>query len=94
VGVVRQYLMVAADGRAEELLGALRALSSAVEALPGSQGVDLLRDIDRPERFVFIERWVSMDAHKAGAGALPKALIGAVMAPLAMPLDGAYLASA
>lgn len=92
--VIRQYMMVAAEGKANSLLAALRTLATAVEALPGSEGVDLLRDIDRPERFVFVERWASVEAHKAGSGALSKDLIATVMAPLAAPLEGAYLAPA
>lgn len=94
MSIVRQYVMVAADGQADALLAALRALATAVEAIDGSEGVDLLRDIDTPARFVFVERWVSVDAHKAGAASLSKDLIGAVMAPLAAPLEGAYLAPA
>ena len=92
--VIRQYVMVAAEGRAEELLKALRALGIAVEALSGCEGTELLRDIDKRERFVFVEHWISVEAHKGGAGGLSKELIGAVMAPLAAPLEGSYLAPA
>lgn len=94
MAVIRQYVMVAAESRAEELLRALRSLGTAVEALSGCEGTDLLRDIDKPERFVFVEHWVSLEAHKGGAGTLSKELIDAVMAPLAAPLEGSYLAPA
>jgi quinol monooxygenase YgiN len=92
--IIRQYTMTATDGQADTLLAALRALATAVEALPGSEGVELLRDVERAERFVFVERWASVEVHKAGAGGIPKELISAVMAPLAAPLEGAYLAPA
>jgi heme oxygenase (mycobilin-producing) len=92
--IMRQYVMIADQHQAETLLANLRSLAAAVELLDGCEGVDLLRDMDRPERFVFVERWASIAAHKNGAGALPKDLIGAVMAPLAVPLEGSYLVRA
>lgn len=92
--IIRHYTMIAAEGQADTLLAALRALAAAVAGIDGSEGIDLLRDIDAPDRFVFVERWVSVEAHRAGAGALSRDLIAAVMAPLAAPLEGAYLAPA
>ena len=94
MGIVRHYVMTAGEGQADTLLAALRALSPAVEAIAGSEGVELLRDADNPQRFVFIERWASVEAHKAALGTLSKDLLGAVMAPLAGPPDGSYLAPA
>lgn len=88
--VIRHYLMAAAEGRADELAGALRTLAGAVEAIAGCEGTETMRDLDRPGRFLFIERWVSVEAHKAGGANLLKPLLEALMAPLAGQPEGAY----
>lgn len=80
--VIRHYLMTAAEGRADELRGTLRALAGAVEAIAGCEGTETMHDVDRPGRFLFIERWTSIEAHKAGGANLPKPLLEALVAPL------------
>ena len=50
-----------------------------------------LRDARKPGSFVFIEKWTSIEAHKAAGSALPKDTLGPVMAALANPPEGAYL---
>lgn len=92
--IIRHYAMRAGDGQADALLTALHELARVVGSLEGCEGIDLLRDQDDPARFVFLERWTTADAHKAAAGKLPRELIGAVLAPLADPLEGRYLAPA
>ena len=94
MAMIRHYVMTAGNDRADELKDALFALAAAVRAIPGCEAVEVLRDADRAERFVFIERWASVDAHKQGAAALPKELMGAVMAPLAGRPEAAWLTPA
>ena len=89
--VARHYKMVAAEGKAEALLAALGALAGALKPIPGYVGADLMRDVDQPNRFVFIEKWTSIEAHKAGGPLLPKDVLGGLMATLADKPDGAYL---
>lgn len=62
---------------------ALQALAAAIAAIPGCEGVELSRDTERPARFLFIERWASIEAHAAGAAVVPKATMGAIMGKLA-----------
>jgi len=84
--------MQAADGQGEALAAALTALAQEVGALPGCGGVECLVDLSNSDRFVFIERWESVEAHKAAGALLPKAAMAPVMAALADRPIGSYLA--
>lgn len=88
--IARHYLMVAAAGQEDALAAALCALASAVNKIEGAKGCDILRDIDQPGRFHFIERWVSIEAHKAGGSSLPKEMLKPVMAALGQPPEAGY----
>ncbi|SNS77667.1 Antibiotic biosynthesis monooxygenase [Sphingomonas laterariae] len=89
--VARHYVMHAAAGQDAVLETALGGLADAVRKLAGCEGVELLRDIGNERRFVFIEKWASVDAHKAAGEQLPKDAIAPVMGALDGPPDGAYL---
>jgi quinol monooxygenase YgiN len=91
MSVVRHYIMVAAEGKASALEQALRVLLDHVRALPGSEGVELLRDQADSARFVFLERWASVEAHSQAGKQLSKAVMAPVMEALAGRPDGAYL---
>jgi len=88
--IARIYRMQAAAGRGDELALALADLVSVVSAIAGCQGADLIRETDAPEQFLFIEKWVSIVAHQAGAAALPKGSFSAIGAALAAPPQSAY----
>jgi quinol monooxygenase YgiN len=88
--IARIYRMRAAAGRGDELAQALAALVSVVTGIAGCHGCDLIRETDAPEQFLFIEKWESIEAHKAGGAALPKGSFSAVGAALAGPPDSAY----
>jgi quinol monooxygenase YgiN len=81
--VARFYVLEAPAGAEQRLLDALTGLAGAVRRLPGCNGVELLQDAARPHRFIFIEKWASMEAHKATAAMLPKDALTPVMAALA-----------
>ncbi|MCP1470782.1 quinol monooxygenase YgiN [Sphingobium sp. OAS761] len=93
MSVARHYMMTAREGMDATLETALRTLADAVRALPGCDGVELLRDIGNERRFVFIERWTSVEAHKAAGPQLDKAVIAPMMAAIDGPPDGCYLDS-
>lgn len=88
--VARHYIMHAAEGHDATLETALRQLADAVRGLPGSEGVELLRDVGNERRFIFIEKWESVDAHKGAGAHLPKEALAPVMGALEGPPDGAY----
>ena len=89
--VARHYVMQAAEGKATALLSALTQLVGALVNIPGFEGADLLRDVDEPDHFIFIEKWSSVEAHKAGGSLLPKEALVPLMASLAGRPEGAYL---
>ena len=89
--IARLYRMTAGEGQAGALLHALTVLAEAVGALPDCEGAEILQDRDRPELFVFIEKWASVAAHKASGALVPKEAMAPVMAALAARPEGAYL---
>lgn len=89
--VARHYVMTAASGQEEVLGAALRELAAAVRLTAGCEGCELLQDTEQPARYVFIEKWASIEAHKAGGASLPKEAFKPVMAALAGPPEGTYL---
>ena len=89
--ILRHYLMTAIENHGDDLHTALAALAAKVSPLPGSEGVELLRDMKDTDTFVFIERWVSVEAHKAAGNALGKDAFAPVMALLVRPPEGRYL---
>jgi heme-degrading monooxygenase HmoA len=86
--VARIYIMHASDSAAME--AALEPLADAVRAMDGSEGVEVLRDLGNEKRFIFVEKWVSEEAHAAGFDVLDKSLLGPVGAASDGPPDGAY----
>lgn len=89
--VARHYVMHAAEGKDAQLETALRDLADKVRPIPGCEGVELMRDIGNERRFIFIEKWESVDAHKGAGAHLPKETLAPVMATLDGPPDGGYL---
>jgi quinol monooxygenase YgiN len=95
--VARHYTMYAAEGKGAALEMALCEFADTLMAVAGVEGVEVLRDIDNERRFVFIEKWESIDAHKA-AGSNPQDVpaeahvaLKQVMAAVEGTPDGAYL---
>ena len=89
--VARHYVMHAAEGKDAALEKALGDLADVVRKIDGCTGVEMLRDCGNERRFVFIEKWTSIDAHKEGAKNVDKAIFGPMMAALDGPPEGAYL---
>jgi heme oxygenase (mycobilin-producing) len=88
--VARYYMMHAKEGSDAALESALRALADAVRQLPGCEGIEMLRDLGNERRFLFIEKWADVDAHKAAGPLLDKGVFAPMMAALDGPPDGAY----
>jgi len=86
--VARIYIMHASDSG--EMETGLEALADAVRAMPGSEGVELLRDLGNEKRFLFVEKWESVEAHTAGLDKLDKSLLAPIGAASDGPPDGSY----
>jgi quinol monooxygenase YgiN len=55
----------ASDGNAEQLLGLLREGRDLSSTADGCEAFDLFQRQDDPAKFMFLERWTSLDAHHA-----------------------------
>ncbi|HET6733383.1 putative quinol monooxygenase [Mycobacterium sp.] len=89
--VARHYIVYAAEGRTDELDTALRNLADAVRAVAGCHGVDVMRDLEDERRYVFIEKWESVEVYKASLAKLPNEVVAPMMAALDGPPQAAYL---
>ena len=83
MAVARIYRMSCAPGRREELRGALEALAGALREIEGLQSVSVLRDVEQPDDFVFVEKWASVEVQKSSGKSVPKQAFAQVMAALA-----------
>ena len=88
--VARVYRMIAAEGKGDALASALHGFAPVVSTMPGCLGAELLRDTAAPLRFLFIEKWESIEAHKAAGPLLPKGSLDGVMAAISGPPEGSY----
>ena len=89
--IARHYIVEAKPEMADALQGELDRLADTVRAIPGSLGFELLRDIENTDRFIFIEKWKSVEAHKGALAHIPRESFAGLMAAVAGPLAGSYL---
>ena len=89
--VVRQYVMIAAEGKEPAMREGLAGLAAKVRALDGCEAVELYQDPAKPTYFVFNERWTSVDHHQAGGRHLGKDALADILAVIAQPPEGRYL---
>ena len=89
--VARHYVMTAPGGGEAGLEIALGNLAGALKQVPGFKGADLMQDVKQPTRFVFIERWESIEAHRGAGAHLPANATEELQANLAGRPEGAYL---
>jgi quinol monooxygenase YgiN len=89
--IARYYKMEAGEGKADYLLQGLTRRAEIVKAIPGCNGVDLMQDVEQPGSFIFIEKWISVLAHKDGASMVPKEVMNTVMEALVARPEAAYL---
>lgn len=88
--IARLYIMHAKEGHDAALESALTYLANGVRTVKGNEGVELLRDSGNERRFIFIEKWVSEQAHGSALSSLPEGVLEPVMAALDGPPDGSY----
>ena len=89
--VARHYIMTAKQGGSAQLETALSNLADAVRKVPGSEGVELLRDAGDEHRFVFIEKWESIASHKGAGDHLAREALAPLRDAIDGPPEGCYL---
>ncbi len=80
----------AASGKGEELMTFLQSAKSYVTSSPGCASCEILRSQEEPEKIVVIEKWDSIESHKASVAGFPKLkMMAAISLVNGMP-KGAY----
>lgn len=80
----------AAEGRSDDLRGALSALLPKIRVGQGCESVHLLENETDPTRFVVIEVWRDRESHRVAASDLPAASLQRIMVLLAEMPSGNY----
>lgn len=80
----------AAEGESENLFAFLQSLLPYIRSSEGCISCELLRDAQQPNKFVVLERWDSVDAHKKSIERFPKEKIAAAMPLFGAPPKGTY----
>jgi quinol monooxygenase YgiN len=91
--ICRHYSLIAKDGSQDHLAQALHDLAGKIRPLPGCEGVELYQDTSERSRFIFIERWASMNDHKAGGQFLGKQAFTEVTAAVSAPPVAMFIES-
>ena len=79
MSIIKCYSLDASDGTETALQEILSRLAAHVEALEGCERVTLLRDVNEPGRFMFLETYVDASAYAASAANVPKSLLAEMM---------------
>lgn len=85
------YTLLVQSSSIESFRTALGVLAAGLEGIPGFEGVELFRNVEVPDEYVFTERWSSLADHKAGAQQLPGTIFTSLMKTLSAPPKAAYL---
>ncbi|CAM3452118.1 putative quinol monooxygenase [Shewanella violacea] len=91
--IVRIGEFQAAEGKSEDLYDFLQSLSSYITQSKGCISYDVFRKYDSPESFAVIERWLSVEAHKASVDNFPKDQMKAAMPLFGRAPKGSYYQS-
>jgi len=89
--IARHYVMHALEGHEAALETALADVAQTIRDIPGNEGIELLRDLGNERRFIFIEKWDSVESHKGAADHMTQDALVHVMAAMDGPPEGAYL---
>jgi quinol monooxygenase YgiN len=92
VSITRISEFRAKDGQTQGLRDFLNSIVPAIEASEGCRSCRLLQDQDDEKRFVVIELWDSIEAHKASVKNIPPEQFEEIMRLLARPPQGRYFA--
>jgi quinol monooxygenase YgiN len=90
MAIVRINEFRALDGRAEELHGLLARALPAIESSAGCRSARLLRSADDAARFVVIEEWDSVAAHRDSLRSIPPEALADALQLLSEPPAGRY----
>lgn len=77
-------------GKGDELRDLLQTFVQRMEGLPDCEQYQVLQAVEDPDHIVVLERWRSVEAHRAAAQQTPVHAYERTMQLLASPPEGAY----
>lgn len=80
----------AAENRSDDLFVFLRSLLPHITSSTGNISCEVLKSNDSDNQFVVIEKWLSIEDHKASIALFPKEEMQSAMSLFAEPPKGAY----
>jgi quinol monooxygenase YgiN len=92
VNITRISEFQAKDGQTQGLRDFLNSIVPTIAALEGCRSCRLLQDQEDERRFVVIELWESLEAHKASVKEIPPEQLEEIMRLVASPPQGRYFA--
>lgn len=90
MSVTRINEFQAKTGKTEGLRESLNSIIPMIQSSEGCESCRLLQSQNDPRKFVIIEIWASVEAHKASAKNIPFEKVDQVLQLLAGPPAGAY----
>ncbi|QFU24982.1 antibiotic biosynthesis monooxygenase [Shewanella eurypsychrophilus] len=91
--IVRIGEFQAAEGKSEELYEFLQSLSAYITQSKGCVSYDVLRKHEAVKEFAVIERWLSVEDHRASVDSFPKEQMQAAMTLFSGAPKGSYYLS-
>jgi heme-degrading monooxygenase HmoA len=65
-GILEQAVLDVRPGRAEAFEVAFAQARAIISAVPGFGGLSLSRSLERPDRFLLLVRWATLEDHTEG----------------------------
>lgn len=93
MNVIRVTEFQATKDSVEALYEFLQSLIPYISSSQGCVSCEVLRKVDESDKFVVIEKWHSIDDHKASVENYPKEEMQAAMKLIAAPPSGTYYQS-
>ena len=90
MSITRVNEFSAAEGKSEELYDFLKSLVPYISSSEGCYTCEVLKSIDADNEFVVIEKWESIESHKASIEKFPKENMKAAMSLFSAPPQGRY----
>ena len=64
--IVEQALLQVKAGQSEQFVAAMHKAKPLIAAQPGFQSIEVRPSVDRPDQFLLLVRWESVEAHRDG----------------------------
>ncbi|MCE9684808.1 antibiotic biosynthesis monooxygenase [Shewanella sp. AS16] len=88
--ITRINEFVAAEGKAEELFAFLKSLIPHISSSEGCELCEVLQSADDKNRFVVLEKWLSVESHTQSVANFPKEQMQAAMPLFGAPPKGCF----